>query len=547
MITYARCRIVFCIVVLITLFLIMPSHFTALCEQRVLFPDPAFETKLREIIEKPKGELTKEDVEHIDSLSLDGCFIKDLTGIELFTDLKYLSCCYNELTSIDLSANTELLELYCDCNDLTQLDLSRNVKLRWLSCPDNALTSLDLSQNPCIEEIYVCFNQLSELNTDSNPLLTYLQCEHNQISSLDFCNNPLLHYLHCDSNQLTSVNVSGNELLDFFDCSYNQLTELDVSHNINLTVLGADGNCLKTLDVSNNILLTGLWCADNQIHSLDISELSLLSNFGYEGNESIEITTGDKTPSKIIRQIYDDKVENEGAYLDAENAQSFVDLRTVNDEPQFVVGNLVTFGTYQQKTDNMDPTPIEWLVLDRDGSKVLLISRYGLDVQPYHGQWTKVTWETCSLREWLNNTFFNEAFDPKEQEAILTTDIDNSIAQGYSKYVTDGGNDTQDKLFLLSYAEANKYFGVDGNNIGNEKAAIEATGYALQQGATTGSIKGFTEGKEYGSWWLRSPGMEQEFVYFVNDHGALWECEVCLDEILVRPAIWLDLHSDIQE
>ena len=76
-----------------------------------MFPDPAFEAALREILEKPEGKLTKEDVAHIDSLGLDGCCIRDLTGIELFTDLKYLSCCHNEITSVDLSANTELLEL----------------------------------------------------------------------------------------------------------------------------------------------------------------------------------------------------------------------------------------------------------------------------------------------------------------------------------------------------------------------------------------------------------------------------------------------------
>lgn len=95
-------------------------------------------------------------------------------------------------------------------------------------------------------------------------------------------------------------------------------------------------------------------------------------------------------------------------------------------------------------------TPIEWLVLARDGNKALLISRYGLDAQKYNTINTGVTWEKCTLRTWLNNAFYNKAFNSAEQTAILITNVDNSKNQCYSGWSTSGGNNTQDKVFLLS-------------------------------------------------------------------------------------------------
>ena len=66
-------------------------------------------------------------------------------------------------------------------------------------------------------------------------------------------------------------------------------------------------------------------------------------------------------------------------------------------------------------------------------------------------------WEKCTLRSWLNGEFLQSAFSAKEQAAILMTAVDNSASQGYGKWNTDGGNNTRDQIFLLSYAEANWY------------------------------------------------------------------------------------------
>ena len=154
-------------------------------------------------------------------------------------------------------------------------------------------------------------------------------------------------------------------------------------------------------------------------------------------------------------------------------------------DAKFAVGHYVTFGTYPQTKTGNDATPIEWLVLARDGNKALLISRYGLDAQPYNKDKANVTWENCTLRTWLNSTFYNRAFNSAERAAILTTNVDNSKNQCYSRWSTSGGNNTQDKVFLLSYAEANKYFGVTHGNSSNTKSRVAPTAYSIAQGAKT--------------------------------------------------------------
>ena len=216
-------------------------------------------------------------------------------------------------------------------------------------------------------------------------------------------------------------------------------------------------------------------------------------------------------------------------------------------EAQFTVGNYVTFGEYPQTTAGEDMTPIEWLVLARDGNKALLISRYGLDAQPYNKDYTSVTWETCTLRTWLNSTFYNKAFSSAEQAAILTTDVDNSKNQCYSGWNTSGGNNTQDKVFLLSYAEANKYFGVKNwqNNgaTDNVKSRVAPTVYAIAQGAGKNSSYKTADDIGAGLWWLRSPGYYQDFAAYVYADGSLSYRSVRSDTGSVRPALWVSIET----
>lgn len=214
-------------------------------------------------------------------------------------------------------------------------------------------------------------------------------------------------------------------------------------------------------------------------------------------------------------------------------------------DAKFAVGNYVSFGMYPQTKAGNDATPIEWLVLARDGNKALLISRYGLDAQPYNKYNASVTWETCTLRTWLNGRFYIKAFSSAEQAAILTTNVDNSKNQCYSGWSTSSGNNTQDKVFLLSYAEANKYFGVTYDNSSNTKSRVAPTAYAIAQGAWTSSSNKTTDSTYAGWWWLRSPGTYQDYAAIVYFVGSLDFNYVDSDSGSVRPALWVNLESKI--
>ena len=198
-------------------------------------------------------------------------------------------------------------------------------------------------------------------------------------------------------------------------------------------------------------------------------------------------------------------------------------------DAKYSVGNYVTFGHYPQTSGGYDSTPIEWLVLARDGNKALLISRYTLDAKPYNTSSTDITWEKCTLRTWLNGNFLNAAFSTNEQRGILTTTVDNSKEQGYSGYYySNGGNNTQDKLFLLSYSEAWYYYKSDNARISTP------TKYAKSQ-----------EGNGYSDrWWLRSPGLGQHYAAYVYSDGSRIDDLVNISRG-VRPALWINLESDI--
>ena len=184
----------------------------------------------------------------------------------------------------------------------------------------------------------------------------------------------------------------------------------------------------------------------------------------------------------------------------------------------------IVFGRYPQASKNENAL-IEWLVLKNDGSKALLISKYALDCQRYNTSGTDITWETCTLRRWLNGTFISNAFSHEEQAMILSTTTESA--------------DTKDRVFLLSEDEAREYFSSDSTR------QCQGTAYCFAQGGDQDS-----DGRC--SWWLRSPGgyFSRDYVSIVDNYGAAgWQpyhdtCRLPFtDGIAVRPALWIDLGS----
>ena len=191
-------------------------------------------------------------------------------------------------------------------------------------------------------------------------------------------------------------------------------------------------------------------------------------------------------------------------------------------------GDYVVFGAYEQDNDTSNgKEDIEWLVLEVKDGKALLISKYALDCQPYNTVYENVTWETCTLRKWLNNDFINTAFSADEKIMIPTVTVS---ADENPKYSANPGNATQDQVFLLSITEANKYFNSNGAR------QCEPTDYAVANGA-------FEPDSGNCCWGLRSHGSSQSAAAFVRFDGYIHNGgdRVDNDHFAVRPALWIDL------
>ncbi len=152
------------------------------------------------------------------------------------------------------------------------------------------------------------------------------------------------------------------------------------------------------------------------------------------------------------------------------------------------VGDRIPFGQY----------PVE-------NGRALLITDKLIDYVEYNESYANVTWETCTLRKWMNSYFISKAFSSSQQAQIVTVTNQNP---NNPKYGTKGGNTTQDRVFALSIDEAKKYFSSDSDR------------------------KAYT-----------SPGDSSIFAAGVYDRGNIDQDGFFVDynNVAVRPAFWLNL------
>ena len=194
-------------------------------------------------------------------------------------------------------------------------------------------------------------------------------------------------------------------------------------------------------------------------------------------------------------------------------------IRNANNIRKADVGDTVVFGDYHGSN--------EWIVLDKRGGKTLLISKYLLNAKAYNTRAVSVTWEDSSIRKWLNDEFIDTAFSFSEKALICNTDLQNP---DNSEWGTKGGNDTKDKVFLLSIDEAKKYFAND------EARRGLATDFARKNGILEKGENGETD------WWLRSPGFMPGTAATVSSVGKInGGMYVDFDAFCVRPAMWVNI------
>ncbi|WP_143412129.1 DUF6273 domain-containing protein [Arabiibacter massiliensis] len=194
---------------------------------------------------------------------------------------------------------------------------------------------------------------------------------------------------------------------------------------------------------------------------------------------------------------------------------------------------------------------IEWRVLAIEDDRALLIANDIIELRGYHNTDADVTWETCDVRSWLNGEFYNGLPNSVKSVAIpvQVTNGDNPV------YDTDGGNDTEDTVFLLSLDEANAYFSSDDDR----RAQILVEGETRSYIRKAYGVDPVTDAEEHGgyTWWLRTPG-DLFKATFVGANGSLGTGEGIFDDGItgtsvsmdgnsiggVRPALWVQVESE---
>ena len=334
-----------------------------------IFPDTTFRNGVMASADKDNnGWLSSQEIQSVDKISVTNTSVSDITGIELFTELKTLNCYNNSLTEVDLSSNTKLVFLSIEGNSLTELDLSELKDLEHLSVYGNKLVTLDLSNNPKLYYLDSACKTMKgvDISTCKYLLKTYNEGSKNSYSSAAYGNytnykltadgkdcflclnnsadigiiindgtfpdDKFRAYVSAnfDSNSsgvlsdaeiknVKEISVSSKSISDLtgiqyfteltkLQCNSNPITELDVSKNTKLTELNCASTKVGSLDLTKNTELTGVYCSNvATLKTLDVSNCPKLTDLvAYRtGLTSLDVT---KNPELINLALIDDQI-----------------------------------------------------------------------------------------------------------------------------------------------------------------------------------------------------------------------------------------------
>ena len=159
-------------------------------------------------------------------------FVIDFTDVNFKNAVKsYYNIATNDVTYGDIK---DRVDLYVENKQIANMDeIGHFISLEELHCYNNQLTSLDLSQNTNLEKVYCFTNQLTSLDFGQNANLTVFSCANNQLSNLDLSQNTNLEFLNCSNNNLlTSLDMRGMREVDIFNFDNTTLQTLKVHQNI---------------------------------------------------------------------------------------------------------------------------------------------------------------------------------------------------------------------------------------------------------------------------------------------------------------------------
>ncbi|MBQ9463107.1 MAG: hypothetical protein IJU68_05555 [Bacteroidales bacterium] len=294
----------------------------ATLKYKMLFKDANFRAYCIQYFDADgDGEISDKEAKAVTKVDCSDKGIASLENIQYFTGLTKLSCERNQLTSLDVSKNTELIELTCERNQLATLTIGPHSKLEAVSCSYNQLTALDLTGNSALVSLSCANNSLSALDLRSCTALQFLHCPDNHITSLDVSKNTKLTRIAASSNLLQALDISNNTALVDLICDYNQLQALDISKNTALSYLSVRLNALSSLDISQNKGLTYLECSNNALSALDVSKNTALIHLYCESNQIPSLDVSNMSALRYIRCT-----NNKIASLDVHNSVGLKEL-----------------------------------------------------------------------------------------------------------------------------------------------------------------------------------------------------------------------------
>lgn len=167
------------------------------------------------------------------------------------------------------------------------------------------------------------------------------------------------------------------------------------------------------------------------------------------------------------------------------------------------VGDKISFGDYL------------WRVLDLKDDCALLLTEDIVEQREYHNRKDPVTWADSEMRQYLNGLFL-EGFSQEERAQIVPVTNKNDDNHWY---LTKGGDDTVDHVFLLSLEEVVcQYFGDSSSCLINRSPKQR---YWFQKKDENNPLRraGF-EGYIWW-WWLRTPGRDNRRAIYIHGDGNI--------------------------
>lgn len=178
--------------------------------------------------------------------------------------------------------------------------------------------------------------------------------------------------------------------------------------------------------------------------------------------------------------------------------------------PQIDVNGTVIMGNYGGQD-------IEWIVLDVQDDKALLLSKYVIDARAFNNTKKETSWKKCSLRSWLNGSFYNYAFSSAEKNIILKTELDDQ-------------DNVTDRIFLLSELEVHHLIAYEGKEL-----LAYPTRYAKDQGVEL-------EIDNTAIWLVRDTGYRDEYCLAIGELRSE-DVNVSWDYYGIRPAMWVSIEN----